>query len=415
MPTEKLYYRDSFLTEFDARVLRQEHVGEVFHVVLDRTAFYPTGGGQPHDTGFLDDCEVVEVQENDAEEVVHVLRSELRPRAAAPLSGVRGRIDVERRRDHMQQHSGQHILSAAFVQVCNALTVSFHLGAETSAIDLAHPSLTPTLVREVVQLSNRITLEDRPVRVLNVTREEAERMNLRKETEREGVLRIIDIENFDRTPCGGTHVTRTGQVGNILVRKVEKYKQGFRVEFVCGDRARRLAESDFDTLTQAARLFSCAFNDVPTMIEKQIEEAKAARREKEELHDRLARLEAEKLVAQAPTVGKFRVIVRIPPSGTADFDYLKRLAQELSAQSQVVALLVSQVIPPGGTKAGVRVVLAVSADSALDANALLREGFAQCDPAARGGGGKTVAQGNLSDASRVSALVEFVKERLQRA
>ena len=265
--TERLYYHDSFLYDFDAEV--QDVLDSPRPaLVLDRTAFYPTSGGQVFDTGWITSdagskLRVTEVADAEDGKVVHYLEAPLHDsqrEALKPGTRVRGQIDATRRRDHMQQHSGQHVLSAAFIRLYNMPTVSFHMADDYCSIDLDISDLdTPALTKEQIEsaerLANEIILENRPVDIRFVTRDEAGKLGLRKlpPTERDE-LRLIDIRDFDLTACGGTHVAQTGQIASILLRKVEKVRQGWRVEFVAGQRAVATARRDFTTLTETAAL-----------------------------------------------------------------------------------------------------------------------------------------------------------------
>src|ERR1700685_2742683 len=231
--TERLYYTDSFLHDFQARVAAVTSANGRAAVTLDRSAFYPTSGGQVFDTGWLEladnDSErlaVSEVAENEQTgEVVHFLQAE--PASLKPGVTVRGTVDADRRRDHMQQHSGQHVLSAAFEKLYNFATVSFHMGDESCTIDLATDSVSPKQIQAAESLSNEVIAEDRPVEIRFATPDEARGMGVRKipAVERHK-LRLIDIRDFDLNACGGTHVRSTGQIGAILLRKNEKVSQG---------------------------------------------------------------------------------------------------------------------------------------------------------------------------------------------
>ncbi|MDD5544906.1 MAG: DHHA1 domain-containing protein [Acidobacteriia bacterium] len=394
MPTERLYYEDSFLCSFEASVVSMNPVGSVYHVRLDRTAFYPTGGGQPHDTGVIDAIRVVDVvEQEDSGEVVHVTEG--------PVSSnqVHGEIDWPRRQDHMQQHSGQHLLSAAFVHLCDAPTVGFHLGMETSTIDLKTDRLIPDLLESVIHAANAVVFEDRPVKILNVTREEAAARHLRKESGREGILRLIEVPDFDCTPCGGTHVTRTGQVGLILPRKVERYKQGWRVEFVCGERASKWATKDFEALSRVSKLLSSPFDPIPELIKKQLEENKTLRRERLKLLDDVAFFRSQELFRESKVVGRLHLLCRAIED--QDMEWAKLLARHFASQSNAVGVLV---IP--GDKC--QVIISTSADSGVDANQLLKT-CAQKFPL-RGGGSKNMAQGLMEDKNAIRNLFEFVEQ-----
>src|SRR5215813_15505359 len=238
MSTERLYYTDSGLLEFTASVIEVRETPDATHMILDRTAFYPTGGGQPNDTGSINGTEIIDVADGEAGTIIHIAH-----RTAGVSSNllvgktVECRIDAARRLDHMQQHSGQHILSQAFVQACGAETRSFHLGSQTSTIDIELQTPTIELMRAAEDIANSVVFEDRPMRVHIVNEDEASRLPLRKESAVKGDIRVIEIENFDWSPCGGTHAARTGQIGLIAIRSFERAKKMTRVEFVCGGRA----------------------------------------------------------------------------------------------------------------------------------------------------------------------------------
>src|SRR5580692_5244426 len=279
--TERLYYHDSFLYDFEAEV-RDVARDPRPAVVLDRSAFYPTSGGQVFDTGWLttDDntkFRVSEVADMEDGRVVHYLEATT---DLKPGMRVRGQIDAARRRDHMQQHSGQHVLSAAFIRLHKMPTVSFHMADDYCSIDLDTPAVTKEQVESAERLTNEIILENRAVDIRFVTRDEAGKLGLRKlpPTERDE-LRLIDIHDWDLSACGGTHVNQTGQIGCVLLRKTEKVRQGWRVEFVAGQRAVATARRDFTTLTETATLFSAHIYDVPQQARKALEEIRMLRKQ----------------------------------------------------------------------------------------------------------------------------------------
>ncbi len=393
LKTERLYYNDSFLREFEASVLSCEPCGAQFHIVLDRTAFYPTSGGQPNDTGRLGEAVVVDVAERENGTIVHVTDR------ALTTGPVHGRIDWERRFDHMQQHTGQHMLSAAFVEQFKMQTESFHLGEESSTIDIAGAALAAAQAEAAERLTNNIIFEDRAVEVRYATREELAASGVRKEVDREGVLRAVSVEKFDLQPCGGTHVARTGQVGLVLLRKIDRHKQNWRVEFVCGGRAMRVAREDFAALNESARLLSCGQPEVPAMLGKALEERKQAQRSRQILLEAFAGYEALEILRGAEG-SVTRVVVKV--FDDAEPAYLRMVATRLAAQPGVQALL--------ATRAGGHVVFAQSLGLPADLNALLREALHVAG--GKGGGTRDFAQGSVPDASRVEAVLAAARAHL---
>jgi alanyl-tRNA synthetase len=397
--TERLYYNDSFLREFDARVLACDADGSRFRVRLDRTAFYPTSGGQPFDTGHLGAATVIEVLDDEtpgSEEMFHFTDQ---PVAHGP---VHGSIDWPRRFDHMQQHTAQHMLSAAFMELFKFQTVSFHLGSEISSIDLAAPSVVPRHLDEAERRVNDIVFEDRPVSVRYGTPESLAAEGIRKKVEREGILRVVEIDNFDRQPCGGTHLSRTGQAGMLLIRKCERQKQNWRVEFVAGFRALAAARGDLATLRQAAELIGCGMPELPAMIGKMQEERRVAARDAKKLTERLAELEAASLVAKAEPSrdGSGRVLAHI--SDDAPAAYLSILAAKLVANPNLQVLLAS--------RSANAVVFAQSSGLAGDMGAVLREVLAHVG--GKGGGSKTFAQGTVPSAAALDSVISSARARL---
>lgn len=395
--TTRLYYDDAFLREFDATVIACEAAGERWQVKLDRTAFYPTSGGQPFDMGKLNDVAVVDVSDEHGEEIVHMTKQPLTAGAA-----VRGAIDWQRRFDHMQQHTAQHMLSAAFIELFGFQTVSFHLGRDISTIDLAAPSVVPRHLEEAEGRVNQIVCEDREISVRYGTTDELAREGIRKKVEREGTLRVIDIADFDRQPCGGTHLRRTGQAGMLLIRKCERQKQNWRVEFVAGFRALAAAREDLRILRSAAEQIGCGMAELPQMIGKMIEERRANVRDAKKLTERLAELEAAELLAQkgeASADGARMIVAAVFEDAAAS--YLSMLASKLVANSGVRAALASR-----SAKA---IVLAQSAGLDGDMGALLRELLAKFG--GKGGGSKVFAQGSVDDANGIDGVIADARLR----
>ncbi len=270
--TDRLYYQDPYLKEFDAVVQRTENRDDRIVVTLDRSAFYPSSGGQPFDTGSLGPYAVIDVVDDDDGSVAHVLDAQsLSPGASAaalePGAALRGSIDWPRRFDHMQQHTGQHVLSAAFDQLFGIRTVSFHMGAVASTIDLAREATAAEIAAAETE-ANRIVWEDRPVSIRYASAEEAARMPLRKESVRSGTLRLVDVEGFDLSACGGTHVSRTGGIGVIAVGSWERFKGGQRLEFLCGGRALTRWRILRDAVAASVRQLSVQPEELASAIER---------------------------------------------------------------------------------------------------------------------------------------------------
>jgi alanyl-tRNA synthetase len=391
--TDRLYYHDSFLYDFDAEI-REATDNPRPAVVLDRTAFYPTSGGQIFDTGWIAidaaKFRVTEVTELEDGKIVHYLEAPAKD--LKPGTRVHGQIDPTRRRDHMQQHSGQHVLSAAFVRLFNMPTVSFHMADDSCSIDLDTPTLTKEQIESAERLANEIILENRAVDVRFVTSDEAATLGLRKlPPAGYDELRLIDIHEFDVTACGGTHVRQTGQIGCVLLRKVEKARQGWRVEFVAGQRAVATVRRDFTTLTDSAALFSAHIYDVPQQIRKSLDEIKLLRKQREQSQEELAAAQAAALLAETPENNGRKLVVRF--FSDRDLAFVKLLAQKITRlTAKAVALLATTSPQPS-------LVFAQSAGQPFDMRALMTEIMAKLG--GRGGGSKDMAQGGVPDAGNV--------------
>lgn len=370
--TERLYYTDPALDRFEATVTRVDHVDGRQLVRLDRTAFYPTSGGQPFDLGTLGAARVIDVTDEENGDVVHIVDG-----ALDPGERITGRIDWPRRFDHMQQHTGQHVLSAAFDTLLDARTESFHLGADYATIDLAR-ELTPIQIARAEDDANRVVWEDRAVSIRFVDAGEAATLPLRKTPAREGTLRLIDVGGYDLSACGGTHVARTGAIGMIAVSGWERFKGGMRVGFVCGGRALRAHRRLRDVVAESARLLSTMQDDVPAGIERLHADAKDAKRQIKDLQARLAEHEAERLAADA------QAGVVVAALDGWDQAALKGIASAIAARPGHVAALLGG--PPPFA-----VVIARSADRTIDCGAALKALVARFG--GKGGGRPELAQG----------------------
>ena len=395
--TDRLYYTDCYLREFEARLLRSEAAPNGFKVYLDRTAFYPASGGQPSDAGTLAGLEVVDVVD-EGEEIAHHLRH------APGQEVVSGKIDWARRFDHMQQHTGQHILSAAFEKVGDYKTVSFHLGEESSSIDLDSDRVGTSQLEEAENAANQVLFEDRAVRISFQPAGEASRMDLRKPTSREGEVRLVEVEGFDLSACGGTHVHRTGAIGLILLRKVERMKGLTRVEFVCGIRALRQARRDFKILTETALLFSAAPDTLPELIAKQSQELREEMRGRERLLARLAEYQALEMWQASPVVEGRRIVRRI--FAAEESAQVKLLAHALAKLTSAVALL-------GVKGQPTKLFFAQTPGGASDMNGVLKQTVTRFG--GKGGGGRDFAQGGGLDESRLEEALGYAEALLTTA
>jgi alanyl-tRNA synthetase len=392
--TERLYYTDSFLRIFEARVLEVRGTAAGTALLLDRSAFYPTSGGQNFDTGWLGvpgaavKARVLNVEEDESTgEVLHYVNDASDIQANATLEGV---IDAERRRDHMQQHTGQHVLSAAFETLYQFPTVSFHMGDESCTVDLSTDAVRPAQIEAAERLANEVIFEDRPVEIRFASPDEARIMGVRKipAAEREK-LRLIDIQNFDLNACGGTHVRSTGQIGSILLRKTEKVRQGVRVEFVCGLRAVATARHDFTTLTDTAAAFSTHIYEVPQQARKALDDVKVAQKAQAKLLEEVATLQAAQYVQAARMLASGEKLV-VQFFAERDLGFIKMLAQKITRADRALALLGC-----GGPQPSL--VFAQTPGLAHDMGSLMKQTVQRLGT--RGGGNKDMAQGGAPDAS----------------
>ncbi|MFL6428336.1 MAG: alanyl-tRNA editing protein [Acidobacteriaceae bacterium] len=437
MPAERLYYADSALTQFTATVTdirERSRTGgaSLWQVALDRSAFYPTSGGQPFDTGTIIaiaasgarlEAPVIDVEEDEQGEVWH-----LTPKPLLAGTQIEGNIDWGRRLDHMQQHSGQHLLSALFYQELRALTVSFHLGEAVSTIDLNTDSVEPAQLAHIEQLANAIVAEARPVVHKSIPAEEAQRLlaegQLRKLPPRAGDIRIVIISgqtatgaitgetaagaipaDLDVNACGGTHVTSTSQIDPVLIRGTERIRQSVRVSFLCGNRAIAAARADDTLLTQLGRELSVGRADLPAALARLKADAKAGAKERQALREDLANYHAARLIVEDPPQNDLRIVRRIFPD--RDADYIKLLASRVvSAAPHTIALLASTQQP----QAPAAVVMSCSPEPGRNAGEMLRDALTAAG--GRGGGSVTLAQG-LVPADQLGNALDALEAQLR--
>lgn len=400
--TERLYYNDSHLTEFEARVI--ELTGRVSGwtgVKLDRTAFYPTGGGQPSDTGTLNDARVVECIDEGDEGVIHLVHG-----AHLEIGQtVKGVVDWERRFDHLQQHTGQHILSQAFVKLFNADTQGFRMMQNISEIDVALDEPSDSKIERASELANKIIWGNHTIHICNITDDEAASLPLRKESSRQGELRLIEIEGFDLTPCGGTHAKQTGEVGIIVVRSWSRAKGMTRIEFAAGKRALHDYNKANQIAHEVALQFSVGLDETVSSVSRLFEENKQLQRRLRSLEEIASKVEAEELKAQAKThANGTQIFSRIFED--KDAESLKRIAQALIAAPKTVVILGSK------DKETARLVFARSADADGDMNLLMKEACNALD--GRGGGRDDLAQGGGKNVEKLNEVLSSIVEKLSQ-
>lgn len=386
--TERLYYNDSFLTSFDAQVVEAADGG--LRVYLDRTAFYPTSGGQPFDLGTLGGVAVTGVVDEDRR-IAHLL--------AAPLAEgltVAGEVNWARRHDHMQQHTGQHLLSAVLQESLGFPTLSFHLGKESSTIDVGSPSLSAAQVSAAERRANEVVWENRPVTVSY--EDAAEVKDLRKASEREGTLRIVSIAELDRSACGGTHVPSTGAIGAIQIRRLDKIRGNVRIEFVCGRRAMTAARRDYEALSEIARGFSAPLEEAGALVKSQMERLAESEKARKKLAMDVAGYEGRQLFASTqPGEGGMRRLVRRIAKGAIDDD-LRVTAQAFAGAGKAAFLVLIE--EPAA------VLLAASKDSGVNSGELLKALLAA--NGGRGGGNAQIAQGTLPSREALEKLAASI-------
>jgi alanyl-tRNA synthetase len=400
MATKRLYYDDGFQREFTAEALSCDpadpaasenpdgaaavgaSAAPLWRVKLDRSAFYPTSGGQPHDTGRLGEARVVDVVDQD-EEVFHVVDKPIE------IGAVQGSIDWERRFDHMQQHTGQHVLSAVFLSKFALPTVSFHLGSDVCTIDVRGQEPTQEIVDRAMAAANDVVYADRAVNVRYGTAEELAAAGVRKTVERSGTLRAIEIEALEVQPCGGTHVQRTGQIGMIFVRSVSRIRQDWRVEFACGRRTERLAQTDFATLGAVAQRLNCSPQEAVGAAERVVAERDAHYKSARASIQKLAEIDARAYLEETPVgADGLRVVTKL--FGSEPPEYVQSFARELAQAENTVALIVR-------SECG-HIFFWQHPTAKKDMNGLLGEGLKYVP--GKGGGSRDSARGRLADPQR---------------
>jgi alanyl-tRNA synthetase len=385
--TEQLYFDDPLMLEFSAQVTESRPLdGGRFGVVLPRTYFYPTSGGQEHDTGSIGDARVMDVQK-DGDTIVHILDRELAP-ASYPA-----RIDRERRFRHMQHHSAQHILSASFLEVAGIDSLSANINGDTpSTIDLEVGAVDEETLRRAEEFANGIFFEDRPVKTFYVTDADVPNLPFRKPPKVSGRIRVVEVDGFDLTPCGGTHVTQTGMIGMLKIVRTERVKQKLRIHFVAGLQALEFFQQVQTSAQGAALLLDTGVDDLVASVEKMQAQSKQAQSELDSLRGIVLGVEADKLSADAEAVGELRLVTALFENRPAS--ELRSLANKLRNEPGMVVVLATF----DGSK--LSMVAACADGTNVDARTLLNNHLAPIGGS--GGGSLTLAQGG--GATNKSAL-----------
>jgi alanyl-tRNA synthetase len=386
MSTERLYWHDAYLREWSAQIVARDQQ----RVALDRSAFYPEGGGQPADHGGINGAAVVDVQADDHDLVWHTLATSI------DAETVECRLDWQRRFDHMQQHHGQHLLSAAFDQLFNWRTVGFHLSGEYVTIDLATSEASPEQLAEAETLANQIIWQNLPILARFVSAEELTTLTLRKAPSVTGAIRVVSAGDFDHSACGGTHPKATGAVGQIHIRRSEKRGESLRIEFVCGERALQDLRWKNATLGRIAASFSVAQHQAEQAVERLREQEQQVRKQFQQADQQLLEFEAKALVEQAQSIGQLKVVAQV---WQREPQTVRQLAN-LVAQAGGVALFGASASKPQLIFAG----------QGLDCGAILRRVVTAFG--GKGGGSTQQAQGGIANANDLAAALELAKQQI---
>ncbi|WP_419876953.1 alanyl-tRNA editing protein [Brevibacillus centrosporus] len=398
---DRLYYQDAYVKTFTAEVTKRgvEENGTPY-VVLSQTAFYPTGGGQPSDHGHLGETRVIDVEEVDGE-VRHRLASPI-PEETVQLEGS---IDWERRFDHMQQHAGQHILSAAFLEVVGAETVAFHLGKERVTIDVRLDELTPEVWEAVEQRANQIVLENRPISARFVDDEELATLPLKKQPTVTENIRVVIIPEFDYNPCGGTHPAHTGEVGMIKILGWERHRGNIRLEFICGWRALRDYTRKQSMVREVSKLLMTSDAELVAQAERLVAERDALKQSLVEKERLLLEVEVRQHLAQADQLGGVRLLEMT--FSDRSIQQLQQFAHQAVAQAPNVVCLLA------ATGEKLQLVFARGAEVNVAVNQLIKDTLPLID--GKGGGNAAMAQGGGQPTRPAQEVLDHAKQLLKAA
>jgi len=403
--SKRLYYEEPYLQEFKGKILEKVKIDGKPALILDNTCFYPTSGGQPNDLGYIQGVSIVDVTE-DNEKIIHVLKEDIKEECG---NTVIGKINWERRFDHMQQHLGQHILSGALMKLWGAETVSFHLGEEVCTLDIAKGKLTGEEAKKAEECSNEIIFDNRPVKCYFVEgEEELKGLNLRKVPEKTGKIRIIEVEDFDLSACGGTHCRVTGEVGMIKITKWEKRGEKIRLEFICGRRARKDYFWKNEVIKNISNKLTIKDSELEEAIDRMLEERKEIKKELKVFKEKLQEYEARNLINEfSPVDNGIKIINKMFED--KNFQEVMGLVQNIINLDDSVVVLVG--IRSKGEGEGAKILFACSRALKYDMNGLIREAGKFIE--GRGGGAPNFAQAGGKKAEGIEDALNFALEHFQ--
>ena len=403
--SKRLYYEESYLQEFKGKILEKVKIDGKPALILDKTCFYPTSGGQPNDLGYIQGVPIIDVIE-DNEKIIHVLKEGIKEGCGDTIIG---KIDWERRFDHMQQHLGQHILSGALMKLWSAETVSFHLGEEVCTLDIAKEELTEEEAKKAEECANEIIFDNRPVKCYFVEgEEELKRLNLRKVPEKTGKIRIIEVEDFDLSACGGTHCRATGEVGMIKITKWEKRGEKIRLEFICGRRAWKDYFWKNEVIKNISNKLTIKDSELREAIDRMLEERKEIRKELKEFKEKLQDYEAKRLIDESSLRdNRIKIINKVFEEN--NFQEVRGLVQKIINLDDSVVVLAG--IKSKGEGEGAKILFACSRVLEYDMNGLIREAGKFIE--GRGGGAPNFAQAGGKKAEGIEDALNFALEHFQ--
>jgi alanyl-tRNA synthetase len=402
--SKRLYYEEPYLQEFKGKILEKIKIEDKPALILDNTCFYPTSGGQPNDLGYIQGVSIVDVIE-DGEKIIHLLKEDIVEECG---DTVIGKIDWKRRFDHMQQHSGQHILSAAFEKLWSADTVSFNLGNNVCSIDIMKGEISSEEIKKVEILANDIVLKNTPINIYFIGKEEVKELKLRKIPPQKGKIRIVEMNNFDICACCGTHCRTTGEVGLIKILKWENRGVKIRIDFICGKRSLKDYYWKNELIKNISNKFTIKDTELGEALEKMLEERKETRKELRGVKEKLQKYEAKKIIDESSIRDNgIKMINKVFEEN--NFQEVRGLVQKIINLDDSVVVLAG--IKSKGEEEGAKILFACSRVLKYDMNKLIREAGKFIE--GRGGGASNFAQSGGQRTEGIEDALNFALEHFQ--